>query len=294
MSQMMETLKKHLILAAFLIILTTISVTAYLNSPAILAWVNPQNGISIIDVSYPTEIYRTQRLPIVVTLQNLGGDSKSALVEVISKDDVPLKSIVSLREQGSIANASLSLPVTSYGDEAFTVKVSWIGPGGLCKLEQDSIDKPVSVLAAEYDTSSTPKFASKAQEFDWTLTTKNIGNAVANLTIQIGKKDPLIISSSDTQQITNIKVGETRSTVFHFIVPSSADLGNCKITASFTTSYETVHYEDFKETTSNDYTVTIQESPIKTQIDNANYLIGAVLALGSSLAVISFLKKRRK
>ena len=42
------------------------------------------------------------------------------------------------------------------------------------------------------------------------------------------------------------------------------------MTLSFTTTYPDIsYYKDCKETTYHDYTVNIQESPIKTQIDNA-------------------------
>jgi hypothetical protein len=285
--------KRRILLIGLVAVLAVLAAVAYVNSPTILLWLNPQDSISISGVSYPAEVYRSQNLPVTVYLSNIG-DSKDALVELISKDNPILSNVVLLESGNSVTNTTIWLPIRSAGDQACTVKVSWIGPGGFCKLEQNSTDKSFKALAADYDFSSMPKFASRAQEFDWTLTVKNIGNTPADLTVQLTKKDPLIVSPSDTKQI-NIQVGETRSVDFHFIVPSSADMGDHTITVSFITTYpDTAYYKNCKETTTRDYVVTIQESTVKTQIDNAGYIITAVLALGGGVAAFTTLRGRRR
>jgi hypothetical protein len=286
---------KKILLIISIIVLSIVVVEAYVNTPKIILWFNPQNHVSISDVTNPGEIYRTQSLPIIITLQNFGSDSKNALLEIISKDYPTLTHEVWLSGDNSKVNTTFWLPVNSGGEQAFTAKLSWIGPSGICKLEQDSKDKSFLSLAADYKIDCSPKTASRAQEFDWTLKTTNTGNTPANLTVQIGKKDPLIISSTDTQQITNLQVGETRQTVFHFIVPSSASLGDCTITVNLTTTYpDSFLYQSTQETSSRSYIVTIQESPIKTEIENTQYFVVALIALlGSCALLFTMFNKRR-
>ena len=283
----------------FIIVTTVAAVIAvafYIYTPRILAWVNPDNSVSIEGVSYPQDAYRGQNLPITVYLSNIG-DTKDVLVEIASKDNPTLSSTLKIDESPSKDNATIWLPVKSLGDQAFSVQVTWIGPGGFCKIQQDSTDKPFRALAADYKTSSPTVIASRAQGFDWSLTVNNIGNTPADLAIQLFNKDPLILAdnSGGTQQLSNIQVGETRTIGFHFDVPSDASLGDHTMTLSFTTAYpEIAHYKDCKETTYHEYTITIQESPIKTQIDNAGYLIAAVLALGGGGTIFTLLMGKRR
>jgi len=240
---------------------------AYFNSPQIVLWLNPRNGITIEGVSYPDAVYRSQSLPVSVTLANYGPDSKDVKLEVISKD-TQLQQNVWLSGLDSRTNITIWLPITSIGNQAFTVNAYWVGPGGFRTIKENSTDRIFVALGADYDTSAT-KFASRGEDFDWMLTVKNYGNTETNLTIQIIKKDPLIISSPDTQKIDNLQVGETRSANFHFIVPSTANLGDMTIQVKYLTTYpETQYYKDSTETFTSNYVVTIQESIIKTQIDN--------------------------
>lgn len=278
------------------IVVATIATVSYIYIPSILAWVNPDNSVSIEGVSYPQDAYRGQNLPITVYLSNIG-DTKDVLVEIASKDNPTLRSTLKIDASQSKDKITILLPVRSLGDQSFRVQVTWIGPGGFCKIQQNSTDKPFRALAADYKTSSPTVIASRAQGFDWSLTVTNIGNTPADLAIQLFNKDPLILSdnSGGTQQLSNIQVGETRTIGFHFDVPSDAILGDHTMTLSFTTSYpEIAYYKDCKETTYQDYTVTIQESPIKTQIDNAGYLIAAVLALGGGGTVFTLIMGKRR
>jgi hypothetical protein len=272
------TLRK-IFLIGVIIAAVVIAGVAYINSPQFALWFTPENSVSVTDVTYPNEGYRSQNLPVTVYISNVG-DSKDVLLEVSSKDNSVLSS--SIRLDAATANKTIWLPLKTAGDQGFSIKVTWVGPGGVWKQEQDAIDKTFRVLAADYETSSPTKIASRVQGFDWTATIKNTGNTPADLTVQLYKKNPFILSdnSGGTQQISNIQVGETRTIGFHFDVPSDASLEDHTITLSFTSNYpDTSYYKDCKETTSYDYTVTIQESPIKTQLDSAAYFTNAVLGL---------------
>lgn len=279
------------------VVIGIVSITSYIYTPSLLLWVNPSNAVSITGISYPLEAYRSQNLPVTVYLSNIG-DSKDVLLEVSSKDNSMLSS--NIRLDAATANTTIWLPLKTAGEQGFSVKVTWIGPGGVWKQEQGSADKTFKVLAADYETSSPTKIASRAQGFDWTTTIKNTGNTPADLTVQLYKKDPFILSdnSGGTQQISNIQVGETRTVGFHFDVPSDASLEDHTITLSFTTDYpDTSYYKDCKETTSHDYTVTIQESPLKTQLDNAAYWTNAVLGIagiGSIGTVVALVMGKRR
>ncbi len=286
--------KRRIVLVMLVTALAVATVSAYVSTPSILLWLNPNNCVAISEVSYPNEVYRSQNLPVTVRLFNIG-DPKDVLVELVSKDNPVLSNIVAIPSGNSGADTTILVPIKTAGNQAFTVKTSWIGPGGICKLKQNSTDQPFQALAADFDTSSLPKFASRAQEFDWTLNVKNTGNTPADLSAQLNKKDPLIVSSSDTREIAKIQVGETRSVDFHFIVPSSANLGDATISVTFTTTYpDTSYYKNCKESFTGDYLVTIQESPVKAQIDNAGYLLTALLVLGGGGAgATTFLRKRR-
>lgn len=272
------TLRKLFVISV-IIAAVIIAGCAYFNSPQLTLWINPENSVSITDVTYPPTAYRSQNLPVTIYLSNVG-DSKDVLLEVSSKDNSMLSS--NIRLDSATANTTISLPLKTAGEQGFSIKVTWVGPGGFWKQEQAVVDKTFKVLAADYETSSPTRIASRAQGFDWTATVTNTGNTPADLTVQLYKKDPFILSdnSGGTQQISNIQVGETRTVGFHFDVPSDASLEDHTITLSFTTSYpDTSYYKDCKETTSHDYTVTIQESPLKTQLDSAAYLTNAVLGL---------------
>lgn len=268
----------------------------YVNTPSVLLWLNPQNSVSITGVDYPTETYRSQNLPITIYLSN-AGDAKDVLVEVVSRDNPTLSSNIRLEGSSSLCNTTISLPARSAGDQSFSVKVTWIGPGGFCKLEQAATDKPFKALATDYQSFSPTIIASRAQGFDWSLTVTNVGNTAAHLTVQLYKKDPLILSdaSGGTKQISNIRVGENRTVNFHFDIPHDASLGDHTLTVSFTTAYpDNGYYKDCTETSYHDYKVTIQESPIKTQIDNAGTLIAAVLAIGGGGTAITLLMGKRR
>jgi hypothetical protein len=286
--------KKRIVIIALAIIVAIVGVEAYVNSPGILLWINPENSVSITDIAYPPEAYRSQNLPVTVYLSNVG-DSKDVLLELSSKDNSVLSSSIQL--DSATANTTIWLPLKTAGEQGFSIKVTWVGPGSFWKQEQASTDKTFMVLAADYDTTSPTRIASRAQGFDWTLSVTNTGNTPADLTVQLYKKDPLILSdnSGGTQQISNIQVSETRTVGFHFDVPSDASIGDHTMTLSFTTTYPgTSYYKDCKETTYHDYTVTIQESPIKTQIDNAGYIIAAVLALGGGGTIVTLLMGKRR
>ncbi len=287
---------RRMLLIITTIVVVSIAAVSYIYSPSLLAWVDPENCVSIQGVSYPQEAYRGQNLPITVYLSNTG-DTKDVLVEVASKDNPTLSSTLRIDELKPNGTTTLWLPVKSWGNQSFSIHLTWIGPGGLCKIQQDSIDKPFRALAADYKTSSTTLIASRAQGFDWSSRVTNTGNTVADLAVQLYKKDPLILSddSGGTQQIPSLQVGETRAVGFHFDVPSDADLGDHTIILSFITTYpDTNFYQDCGETTYYDYIVTIQESSIKTQIDNAGYLIGAVLALGGGGTIFTLLMGKRR
>jgi hypothetical protein len=294
----MDLTRRNLFLIGFIVSAVVIVGWTYLNSPQLVLWLNPENSVSITDVDYPLEAYRSQNLPITIYLSNVG-DPKDALLELSSKDSPVVSS--NIRLDSSTANTTVWLPLKTSGEQGFSIKVTWVGPGGFWKHEQASTDKTFRVLAADYDTSSPTRIASRAQGFDWTLTVTNTGNTPADLTLQLYKKDPLILSdnSGGTQQISNIQVGETRAIGFHFDVPSDASLEDHTITLSFTNAYpNTNYYKDCKETTYRDYTITIQESPLKTQLDNAAYWTNAVLGLAGIGSIGTFIaiamgKKRR-
>jgi hypothetical protein len=290
--------KKRIIVIAIAIVVAVVGVEAYVSSPGILLWINPENSVSITDVAYPPEAYRSQNLPITVYLSNVG-DSKEVLLELSSKDNSVLSSNIQLNS--ATANTTIWLPLKTAGEQGFSLKVTWIGPGGFWQNEQASADKTFKVLAADYETSSPTKIASRAQGFDWTATIKNTGNTPADLTIQLYKKDPFILSdnSGGTQQISSIQVGETRTISFHFDVPSDASLQDHTMTLSFTTNYpDTSYYKDCKETTYHDYNVTVQENPLKTQLDSAGYWMTAVLGLAGISGIGGFVAllmgKRRR
>jgi hypothetical protein len=276
------------------VVLTIFSVEAYVNSPTILLWMNPQNGIKVTVVSYPSEVYRSQSLPITVCLSNVG-DPKTALVDIVSIDNPTLSSEISLGNSKSATNTTFMLPIISSGQQAFAVNVYWIGPGGFCQLQENSTDEPFTALAADYQCSSGPMFASRSQDFDWTLTVTNVGNTPANLAIQLVGIDPLIVYSSDTQQIANINVGETKSVDFQFVVPSSASLGDHTITVSFTTTYPNIpNYNDCTETYTHDFVVNIQQSPVIAEINNAETYLVAVLGLVGVCMAMMYASKRKR
>jgi hypothetical protein len=283
--------KKKIILLIGIAIASIAVAAAYIDSPNIASWLNPENRIVISDVTYSARVFRSETVPISITVQNFGSDSKSALVELITKNDPIRTAEVSLSASESKVNTTIWLPIKTAGEQAFTIKVSWVGPGGYCKIEQNSSDKSFLALAADYKTSYSPKFASKAQEFDWELSITNTGNTAADLTVQIAKKDPLIISSADTEKLDNLQVGETRSAVFHFIVPSTANLGDCTITVNLITTYPTS--EEIQETTTNNYALTIQESTIVTQLGNMGYIVGALFLALSAGGILTMMRKKR-
>lgn len=290
----MDFTQRKIFLIGVIITVIVIVGVVYLNSPQLALWINPENRVSITGVAYPPEAYRSQNLPVTVYISNVG-DSKDVLLELSSKDNSVLSNTIRL--DTATANTTIWLPLKTAGEQGFSIKVSWIGPGGFWKQEQALTDKTFKVIAADYDTSSPTRIASRAQGFDWTLSVTNTGNTPADLTVQLYKKDPLILSdnSGGTRQIPNIQVGETRTIGFHFDVPSDASLKDHTITLSLTTNYpDSTLYRDCKEVTYRDYTVTIQESPIKTQIDNAGYIIAAVFALVGGGTLFTLLGKRRR
>jgi uncharacterized membrane protein len=273
--------KKRLILTIIVIVAAIALSEAYVNSPTLLLWLNPENSISITAVDYPPVAYRSQSLPITIHLSN-AGDAKDVLVEVISMDNPTLSSSIRLDGSSSTGNTTILLPLKTTGNQSFSVKVTWIGPSGFCKINQNSTDKSFEVLAADYDASSPTIVASRAESFSWTLSVTNTGNTPANLTVQLYKKDPLILSdaSGGTVKIANIQVGETRAVSFQFAVPHDASLGDHTLTVSFTTTYPNIaYYTDCKEAYYQNFNYNIQESTIKTQLDNTGYILAAAVAL---------------
>jgi hypothetical protein len=257
---------------------------AYVNSPTILLWLNPKNNISITDVEYPSVAYRSQTLPITVFLSNTG-DAKDALVEVASMDNPTISSNIQL--SGRSGNTTFWLPLKIEGNQSFSVSVTWIGPGGYCQIAENTSDKPFEVLAADYDCTSPSVIASRAQGWDWTISVTNTGNTPANLTLTLFKNDPLILSdnSGGTAEMDNLGIGEERSVTFHFDVPDGASLGDHTITVCLTTTYPDIaHYGDCKEVTYQSFNYNVQESPIKTELNNANYLLVAALGIVITIA----------
>jgi hypothetical protein len=286
--------KKRILLLAIVIVGIIAATEVYVNSPNILLGLNPENSVAIADVSYPQQAYRGQNLPITIHLSNIG-NAKDVLVEVASMDSPTMSS--QIRLDSSTSNTTIYLPLKTEGTRSFNVKVSWTGPGGYCKIEQNATDETFEVLAADYDCSPSAVVASRAESFGWTLSITNTGNTPADLTIQLSQKDPLILSdgSGGTAQISNIEAGETRSVTFHFDVPHDASLGDHAITVSLTTTYpDTPYYKDCKEVTYQSFNYNIQESTIKTQIDNAGYIIAAVLAIGGGGTVITLIMGKRR
>ena len=136
--------KKRIIIIGIAIILAIVASEAYVNSPGILLWVNPENSVSI-QTCLPPEAYRSQNLPITVYLSNVG-DSKDVLLELSSKDNSVQSSTIRL--DNPTANTTIWLPLKTAGEQAFNIKVTWIGPGSFWKHEQASADKTFKVMAA--------------------------------------------------------------------------------------------------------------------------------------------------
>jgi hypothetical protein len=261
---------------------------AYVNSPTILMWINPENRISIAGVYYPPQAYRSQNLPITVCLSNTG-DSKDVIVEVASMDSSTLSNNIRLDGSQSTVNTTFWLPLNKEGNQSFSIAIIWSGPGGFCRIEQNSTNEQFEVLGADYDCASPTVIASQAESFDWTISITNVGNTPANLTVQLCNNNPLILSddSEGTALIPNIQVGETCSVNFNFDVPYSASLGDHYITVSLTTKYPDIAYcQNCQEVSYQDFNYNIQASPIKTQLDNTSYLLGSVLGIAVVCAAI--------
>jgi hypothetical protein len=177
------------------------------------------------------------------------------------------------------------------GQQAFTIKVYWIGAGAICRIEQKSIDAAFVGLAAEYDISSTPVFASIATNFEWVLSLVNIGNTPASrLTVQIIEKEPLSILPPDSQTVDNFGIQESKQIIFRFTVPHDAREGDCKIKIKLITTYA----DGCKETLFRDYSVKLQKSPMQVEIENWTYWIWIIAGLSFvAISALFNLRKRR-
>jgi hypothetical protein len=289
--------KKRIFLIGLVIAVAICVTEAYVNSPTILMWINPENSISINGVYYPTQAYRSQDLPITVCLSNIG-DAKDVIVEVASMDSSTLSNNIQLDGSQSRVNTTFWLPLSKEGNQSFSIEAIWAGPGGFCRIEQNSTNEQFEVLGADYECTSPTVIASQAEGFEWTLSVTNVGNTPANLTVQLCNNSPLILSdnSESTALIPNIQVGETCSVNFNFDVPYSASLGDHTITISLTTAYPDIdYYHNCQEVTYQTFNYNIQASSIKTEIDNTSYLLGSVLGLAVICAAIfAVLTKKRR
>jgi len=284
-------LLKHKIVIIVIIIIFSVSITSLsIFSPYVISFIFPQEHIQLVDVKYPSEVYRSDNVPILVSVANVGGIGKDVLIEVSSKDNPTISLETSVNASVPVVNLPISLPVKTMGEQAFTVKVSWIGLFGVCKVEQESVDKTFKCLAADYEVTSSPSFANIAENFDWSLQIVNVGNTAAeHLIVQVVEKDPLSIIQPDSKTIDNFGVNESKEITFSFSVPHDANEGDCIIKVNFITTYT----NGATEILSHDFTVKLQKSPTEVQIGNSVYWIYAIAALIIAILFLVGVSKRK-
>jgi len=284
-------LLKHKIVIIVIIIIFSVSITSLsIFSPSVISFIFPQEHIQLVDVKYPSEVYRSDNVPISVSVANVGGIGKDVLIEVSSKDSPTLPLETLLNAQGPVTNLTIFLPVKTRGEQAFTVKVYWIGFLGIYKEEQQSVDKTFKVLAADYEVTPSPSFANIAENFDWSLQIVNVGNTAAeHLIVQVVEKDPLSIIQPDSKTIDNFGVNESRKITFSFTVPHDANEGDCTIKVNFITTYSS----GVAEVLSHDFTVKLQKSPTQVQIENTQFWLLAIAGLIAAALFLFSLSKRK-
>lgn len=103
-------LLKHKIAIIMIIIIVSVSVTLLIFSPSILSFIFPHEHVQLVDVKYPNEVYRSNDLPISVSVSNVGGFGKDALIEIYSKDNPTLSLRTSLSTQSLVVNQTIFLP----------------------------------------------------------------------------------------------------------------------------------------------------------------------------------------
>jgi hypothetical protein len=262
----------------------------YVNWPSVLSQINSQEKIELVDVTYPQVSYRSQYLPITINIKNIGEAGKDVLIEVLSSESNSLFSRTQLSENGSTANVLINLPVRSYGENSFKVVVFWVGVGELCKMEQATVDKSFTGLAADYEILPLNNIASIAQDFDWTLNIKNIGNTPAEkLAIQIVDDGQLIVSTSGTQTIDSLGVDQAKQVTFVFSVPHDAKEGKDSITINLVTSYP-----DCQESYWQTFPITLQKSPTQADIENATAMIYWIIPLVAAVVILSSVISKKK
>jgi hypothetical protein len=81
-----------------------------------------------VNVQYPSEVYKGENLSIIINLSNIGNAGKDVQIEISSTYYPTVIGQTRLNDLGAITNITLLLPVGEIGQQAFTVRVYWIGP----------------------------------------------------------------------------------------------------------------------------------------------------------------------
>lgn len=285
-----DTLSQKRVLLVLVIVITgAILIGLYLNWPTILSF-DSEESVKLVDVSYPSAIYRTQNLPISVRLENQGNDAKDVMVEVISTYNPTLTNRAHLQGLGSVVDVLVNLPVRNFGDQSFKIMVYWVGPGEICQIYEDSADRSFTGLAADYNIVPLNSVASIAEHFNFALNVTNVGNTLADrLLVKIANEGPLILSGLDTQTIDNLEPGETGMVSFDFSVPHDAKEGKTAITVDFTTCYPTC-----QEACSQSLAITLQKSPVQVDIENMTELVKWLIPLAIAVVAFAAIFSRKK
>jgi len=279
---------RRTLLVVVLVVAVIVIVAAFANWPSILTQINPKEKIDLVSVTCPQTAYRSQNLPISINIMNTGNVRKDVLVEVLSPNIDRLTNKTSL-STGATTNLVINLPVKSYGDQSFKVKVYWVGVGEYCKIEQASVDKSFTGLAADYEIIPINSIASLAQHFDWSINLKNTGNTPAEkIVVKIIDEGQLIISTPDTQIIKNLGVGQTQQVSFGFSVPHDAKEGKSSIMIDLTTSYPSCN-EAYSQT----FGITLQKSQAQVDLENATSMIYWIIPLVAAIMILLGLASRK-
>jgi len=246
------------------IIVVLCLVGAYFNIPALLSYIYSSEGLEIASVTCPDQIYRTDSLLVNIGVKNLGSLKKSVLVKVFSMDGPTQSNWTMVNSEIPISFVTLKIPVSSVGQQSFSIRVYWAGPLGISNIKQDNHDVISNILAAEYSLSHSPYFVSISENFNLNIQAENIGNVAAEkLEIIVIDKGQMSIFQPDTVTVNNFRMGEIITVPFRFTVPFDAKEGKETVSIEFKT-----HYPSGVESSVYKFDINLQKGPSQVQLEN--------------------------
>lgn len=265
-------------------------IVVYFNTPALLDYIYSNEGLELASVTCPEQIYRTDGLQVNVEVKNIGSLKKSVLVKVFSMDGPTQSNWTTVDSENTISFVTLKIPVSSIGQQSFSIRVYWAGPLGISNIKQDNHDVISNILAAEYSLSSSPNYASISENFNLNVQVENIGNVAAEkLEIIVLDKGQMSIFQPDSVTLDNFRMGEEKTVTFRFTVPYDAKEGKETVSIEFKT-----HYPTGVESSVHKFDLNLQKGPSQVQLENVRFWLTSLIAVVTAVSLLlAFAQKRR-